>query len=180
MKMKDELENYVKKHRNQFNNQEVDKDALWSKIEVELTEFNGPIIPLWRRISVSVAASIAIVLGGIFLWNTIKVDTADNSIVHQELLEVDHYYGSLVNNQVELIKNSPDLTQEERDDFLMLIDDLDTEYENLKLELAEGVNDQKIMEAIINNYRKKIQLMESLLEKSFPPKKEQDETEFIL
>ena len=180
MKMKDELENYVEKHRSQFDELQVDKDTLWSKIEAELPESHVPVIPIWRRNIVRVAASIAIVLGGMFFWYTINVDTADNSIVHQELLEVDHYYGSLVNNQVELIKNSPNLTQEERDDFLSLIDDLDTEYEKLKLELAEGVNDQKIMEAIINNYRKKIQLMENLLEKSFPLKKEQDETEFIL
>jgi hypothetical protein len=96
------------------------------------------------------------------------------------LYEIDSHYKLLVKNQIELIKNSTHLSKADQDDFLSLIDDLDMEYERLKGELKLGINNKKIIEAIISNYRKKIQLMEDLLERSYPVKTDFEDETIIL
>ena len=63
---------------------------------------------------------------------------------------------------------------------MSLIDDLDSEYKILKEELKLGINNEKIIEAIINNYRKKIQLMEDLLRRTYPIKTDFEDEAIIL
>ena len=87
---------------------------------------------------------------------------------------------SLVENQIQLIKSIPNLSVADQDDFLLLIDDLDEEYNKLKKELKTGVNNEKIIEAIINNYRKKIKLMEDLFKRLYPIKTDFDDGELVL
>ena len=94
----------------------------------------------------------------------------EQQIVNKELYDIDNHYKLLVDNQVALIKNNLNLSKEDQEDFLLLIDDLDEEYNKLKEELKLGINNEKIIEAIISNYRKKIKLMEDLLERSYPVK----------
>ncbi len=169
--MKKKLEEYVAQNREAFDEFRIDKERLWDRIEKELPQSTTKVIPLWRRTRWQVAVSIVLIIGGgMFFTNRMN-----DPFANQELQEVDNYYGTLINRQVTLIKNNPNLTEKERADFLLLIDDLDAEYAKLKLELKEGINDKKIMQAIINNYRKKIQLMENLMNKSYPSKKEEDD-----
>jgi len=101
-------------------------------------------------------------------------------MVSDEFRQIDKHYKSLVENQIKLVKNSTNLTKEEQADFLSYIDELDQEYIKLKSELKQGVNNQLIIEAIINNYRKKIQIMEDLLRRSYPVQNKVDDGELIL
>lgn len=177
---KDKLKNYIKAHRPEFDEYQADKDALWTRINDALPSPEPKIIPIWKRTSWRVAASVVVLIGcGWFFFNTSE-SNSEGALVHQELVEVDTYYQAIVNSQVRLIKDNPNLSKNDQADFLLLIDDLDEEYSKLKTELKEGINDQKIMQAIIHNYRKKIELMEKLLEKSYPLKNEHDETEYTL
>ncbi|MDC8002681.1 hypothetical protein POV27_01335 [Aureisphaera galaxeae] len=178
--MKDELRDFIQEHRNEFDEHKIDKDALWSKIEAELEEEPKKVIPLWKRHRWKIAASILIILGSTFFFGYLNSPGIEENIVYEELQEVDNYYGSLVNQQIQLIKNHPNLSPQEQEDFLALIDELDVEYKGLKEELKEGINNEKIIEAIIHNYRQKIELMEKLLQRSLPSKKEYDEQEIVL
>lgn len=179
----DELEKYIVENKNDFDDyklDEVDKLKLWSNISEVLPEQSQKVVPIWKRPAFRVAASIIILLGFTFSFLRFGGNGPEDNIVNQELYEIDNYYKSLVSNQVQLIKNSQTLSVADQEDFLLLIDDLDIEYNKLKIELEEGINDQKIIEAIINNYRKKIKLMEDLLERSYPIKINIDEGELVL
>ncbi|OUS01624.1 hypothetical protein A9Q86_07585 [Flavobacteriales bacterium 33_180_T64] len=181
--MKDKLEKYIIANKQEFDDyqlEEVDKLKLWSHISEGLPEQSKPVIPLWRKPVFKIAASLIILLGCAFTLIMNNNNDYKNSIVNEELYEIDIYYKSLVNNQIQLIKNNPNLSIIDQEDFLLLVDDLDNEYIKLKKELKAGINNQKIIEAIINNYRKKIQLMEDLLERSYPTKTNFDEGELIL
>lgn len=181
--MKDELEKYVDSQRDEFDVHtidEVDKLRLWSNIVTEVAEPEKKVIPLWRKPIFRVAASIVLLIGCTLFFTVFSGSNNENSIANEELNEIDNHYKLLVNNQIDLIKNNSYLLEKDRADFLTLIDDLDNEYLNLKEELKLGINNQKIIEAIINNYRKKIKLMEDLLHRSFPVNNITDDEALIL
>ncbi|MEW4922358.1 hypothetical protein [Algibacter sp. 2305UL17-15] len=179
----DELKKYTAKHSRKFDDfdlDEVDKLRLWSAIVSELPEVPKKVIPLWRKTSFRVAASIVLLLGCTLFFYMKGNQYIQHQMVNEELYEIDNHYKLLVNNQIELIKNNAHLSKEDQDDFLSLVDDLDKEYAKLKEELKLGINNQKIIEAIITNYRKKIQLMEDLLERSYPTQNNFEDEAIIL
>ncbi|WP_298515263.1 hypothetical protein [uncultured Kordia sp.] len=181
--MKDELKEYIQAHKNQFDDhsiEEADKLKLWAKISEELPETPTKVIPLWKKASFRVAAAVVLLVACLFAYYTTNEVEGEYDMVSDEFRQIDRHYKSLVENQIQLVKNNAHLTKEEQADFLSYIDELDQEYIKLKKELKQGVNNQIIIEAIINNYRKKIQIMEDLLRRSYPIKNSVDDGELIL
>ncbi|MCH9661526.1 MAG: hypothetical protein K0U54_11525 [Bacteroidetes bacterium] len=179
--MKEELEKFVRSNRSAFDDHKVDKDTMWERIDMELsTGSESKVRVLWKQHLGKIAACAILILGGALLFNNFSWNAEEQGVVYEKLSEVDTYYGALIDQQIALVKNNPNLSVEEQEDFLSLIDELDEEYGTLKDELNEGINNDKVIEAIINNYRKKIQLMEKLLKRSNPSKNEYDEKEIIL
>ncbi|NJX14022.1 hypothetical protein [Tamlana crocina] len=179
----DKLKKYTEENNTQFDTNhldEVDKLRLWGDIVAELPEGPVKVIPLWRKSVFKTAASIVLLLGFSLFFLQLDNQQGDTQIVNQELNEIDSHYQLLVNNQVELIKQSLHISKADQDDFLSLLDDLDEEYKTLKSELKLGINNEKIIEAIINNYRKKIKLMEDLLERSYPIKTDFEDEAYTL
>ncbi|XCF06501.1 hypothetical protein ABI125_01275 [Tamlana crocina] len=179
----DKLKKYTQENNTQFDTHhldEVDKLRLWGDIVTELPETPLKVIPLWRRSAFKIAASIVVLLGFSLFFLQLDNTQDDTQIVNQELNEIDGHYQLLVNNQVALIKQSLHISKADQDDFLSLIDDLDEEYKTLKGELKLGINNEKIIEAIINNYRKKIKLMDDLLERSYPIKTDFEDEAYTL
>jgi len=181
--MKDELKNYIQAHKDEFDDHsvaEVDKLKLWSKISEQLPETAKKVIPLWKKASFRVAAAVVLLFGCLFAFYTANQEYEDYDMVSEEFRQIDIHYKSLVQNQIQLVKTSANLSKVAQADFLNYIDELDQEYIKLKKELKQGVNNQIIIEAIINNYRKKIQLMEDLLRRSYPIQNTADDGELIL
>lgn len=178
--MKDELEKYTALHKNEFDDHKADKMKLWKGIDDRLPKAQKETIALWKTAVFRIAASIVLFISIVSYFLIFNQNPAEINVVYVELNEIDSHYKELVNHQVQLIKNSPKLSEEEREDFLLFLDDLDIEYKELKLELKENVNNQKVLEAIINNYRKKIQLMENLLQRSSQSNNNNDGKEYIL
>lgn len=181
--MKDELKKYIQANKNKFDDHsidEVEKLKLWGKISEQLPETAKKVIPLWKKSSFRVAAAVVLLFGCLFAFYTTNQDKGEYDMVSEEFRQIDTHYKSLVENQIQMVKNSTNLSKEEQDDFLNYIDELDQEYIKLKKELKQGVNNQIIIEAIINNYRKKIQIMEDLLRRSYPIQNTVDDGELIL
>lgn len=181
--MKDELKNYIQTHKNEFDDHsvaEIDKLKLWSKISEQLPEASIKVIPLWKKTSFRVAAAVVFLFSCMFTYYVEDQKNGEYDMVSEEFRQIDTHYKSLVENQIQLVKNSTNLSKEEQAEFLNYIDELDQEYLKLKKELNQGVNNQIIIEAIIHNYRKKIQLMEDLLRRSYPTQNNIDDGELIL
>lgn len=181
--MKDELKEYIQAHKQEFDDHsvdEVDKLKLWGKISEELPETPVKVIPLWKKASFKVAAAVVLLFGCLFAYIAVNQDADGYDMVSEEFRQIDSHYKSLVENQIQLVKNNTNLSKDAQDEFLNYIDELDQEYLNLKKELKNGVNNQLIIEAIINNYRKKIQLMEDLLRRSYATQNIPEDGELIL
>ena len=63
---------------------------------------------------------------------------------------------------------------------MLFINELDEEYEMLKLELGQNLDNQLVLEAIIGNYKKRIELIENLLHQINNSKQTTSKDEYIL
>ena len=164
----DNFEKYIRENKASFEEHKADRAKLWANIELELDRPKTKTFPFWKSTIFRVAASVVILLGiaafigGLALGGN-GADKEDG-FVSQELQDIDMHYGKLVRHHVALVKNHPKLSQEDKEQFLSFMDELDQEYETLRLELGKNFGDERVLEAIIGNYKKRIELIENLLQ----------------
>ncbi len=164
----DNFEKYIRENKASFEEHKADRAKLWANIELELDRSKPKVIPFWKSTVFRVAASVIILFGlatliGILTLGGNSGDQQDG-FVSRELQDIDMHYGNLVQHHVELVKNHPKLSQEDKDQFLSFMDELDEEYETLRLEMGKNLGDERVMEAIVSNYKKRIELIENLLQ----------------
>ena len=161
----DNFEKHIRENRAAFDDHKADRAKLWANIEAKLDPPRPKVVPLWRSPIFKVAASVLIVLGissliGItFLGNSANEDT----FVSKELQDIDMHYQGLVSYQVQLVQKNENLSDADKAEFLSFMDDLDKEYDQLKLEMQNNLDNELVLEAIVSNYRKRIELIENLL-----------------
>lgn len=179
----DNFEKHIRKNKQAFDVHKVDKDRLWQAITTQLDNDKGRVVPLWKSRKLRVAASIILLMGlslTAFLMMGNPASNVDGGYANEELLDIDMYYKNLVHQQVQLVKNHPALAVKDKDEFLSFMEELDHEYEQLRLELANNLDNERVLEAIVNNYKKRIELIENLLKQINASKKEMDYEGYIL
>ncbi|MGB5818258.1 MAG: hypothetical protein WBG90_02145 [Saonia sp.] len=182
--MMDEFEKHIRENKSSFDVHTADRSKIWENIASRLDDPQPKTIPLWKSPMFKVAASIFIVLGLFALFGLVMgqrnnyVDT--DTLVDRELQDIDIHYQGLISHQVRLLQNSPKLSKEEKEEFLGFIDELDEEYETLRLEMKKNLDNELVLEAIIGNYKKRIELIENLLRQINKSKKPNDSDVYIL
>ncbi len=183
------FEEYIKKNKTSFNDKEVvDKEKLWINIASKLDTDTPKIIRVWSKSYFKIAASIALLVGLSFLLITLTYDiitftydsNSQDSIAVKELQDIDIHYKNLVSSQIKLIKNHSKLSEPDKIEFLSFIEELDIEYDALKLEMKKNLDNELVLEAIILNYKKRIELIENLLRQINENKKKQEDNVYVL
>ncbi len=167
--MKDRLESFISENRDSFDAYEP-ADHLWDNIrkrEPAVHERRHSI----RLIIYRVAAVIAIFLASWILHDYIDYQRRINSDnqsaqIYQmvpELKETENYYNNLVNEKMEELTpyftTMPGLDHEVRSDLT----ELDSVYASLKKDLSDNIANDQVIEAMIQNYRMKLEILEDLL-----------------
>jgi len=177
-----EFEKYVRQHRAEFDEFKADSSKLWEGISAELDEPKKRVIHLWSRNIFKIAASVIILLGvaGIIGYNLNTNSTSQQGFASKELNEIDSYYSKMVNIQVKMIERNTKLTIEDKKDFLKFMDELDEEYSELLIDLGDNLDNERVLAAIVDNYRKRIELIENLLKQINDSKEISDENAYVL
>jgi len=174
------LEKNIKNNRHLFDEHKADKSKMWAEITAKLPNKETKVVRLWQRPLLKVAASIILLLGVFtalqFLTNN-SIYSQENSFANKELQEIDMHYKNLVSAQVSLVKNHKSLSLKEKEEFLSFMDELDEEYKILKLEMNKNLDSELILEAIVSNYKKRIELIENLLQRINSSKKTNNTTD---
>ncbi|GAB4278733.1 MAG: hypothetical protein Kow0068_02480 [Marinilabiliales bacterium] len=163
--MKDELEKYINKNRDKFDIHEPDEN-IWEKIDKTIPQRKN----IWLKYSYRVAAVAIIFIISYFINNYIsnnkkhdKTDYVVNCDVPSDVVETEAYYMQQVNMRMDEIKkyslNDPQITQEVEYDFSQL----DSIYIELKNDLCDNIDNEYVIEAMIQNYRTKLQILEEIL-----------------
>ncbi|WP_339840444.1 hypothetical protein [uncultured Maribacter sp.] len=178
----DKFEKHIEENKAFFNDQKADRAKLWANIEAELGPTQRKTIPLWKSPLFKIAASILLLLGmgGILGISLIGTASNEDRYASQELRDIDMHYKGLVSYQVQLIQKNEHLSESDKTEFLSFIDELDKEYEVLRLEMHNNLDNQLVLEAIVSNYRKRIELIENLLRQLNESKLKDDEYGYTL
>ena len=168
--MDDKFEKFIADNRDEFDFREPDP-RIWAKIE---NRTGAKKKPGWRLI-LQRAALVAVIFSASYAVNELihRLRSGDvRSLNSQEagiestipgLKETEAYYASLVNQKLDelkpIIANCPSLEEELNFDMT----ELDSVYADLKRDLKDNMANQAVIEAIIDNYRLKISILEDLL-----------------
>ncbi len=173
----DELELFVTNHREDFDNAEPSAE-VWEKVSESLSEEqrSPKVVKLRTALLYGAAAMLAVAFGIGYLLtpeesvstsgvNTAAEEPVENidgyslSDISPELAEVEGYYVSQVNKKMDALNQlnvDPELLEE--------LEMLDSEFQQLKSEMGESVNNEQIIEAMIDNYRLKLDILETILQ----------------
>ncbi len=163
----DRLEEYIRKNRENMDIYSP-SSGLWKGIKRRI-DINQPSIGKW----VSIAAMVIIIIGSaLLLYNRSILPDRSVKISYEEtvnqdntqLKEMEVYYNSLANSlyreATPLLTANPEIEKE----FTSDISQLDSICSEIKRDLKDNVANQEVVEALIQNYRIKIRLLEDMLE----------------
>lgn len=162
----EDIEIFIKENRSDLDTQYPDRAFLWEKISEQLRESELKKVPLWKK-TYRWAAIIFLLIGlssimsMLFLSYRSEINSGNN--LTYELESIDIHYKGLVSTQVASLINHPKLSNSSKAEYLSFLDELDKEYFLLRKELEKGIDNEVVLEAIISNYNKRIELIERLL-----------------
>jgi hypothetical protein len=163
----DKLEEHIRKNR-----EDLDRYSpparIWKKVSKELKQEKSTI-----RHWLTIAAMIVIILGTavalfrpVYRWsdsNKRKNNYEGLAQTDPQLKETETYYNNLVNSLYReaspLLTNKPEIKKELNTD----LSHLDSICVDLKKDLKDNVSNQDVVEALIQNYRIKIRILEDML-----------------
>lgn len=170
--MKDRLEDFIEQNKDEFDIYEPG-EQVWEKIETNKNSKKK------RKISVSAiiwraAAVITIFVISYFVHDFISVNNGNESDnlnqtivadceIPDEVIETESYYISQVNMRLEELNNFSIEDPEIRKEVEADLNELDNIYLDLKNDLCEDVANEEVIEAMIQNYRIKLQILEDIL-----------------
>jgi len=163
----DKLEEHIRKNREDLDRY-IPSSGIWKKIRRNINKENTQ-----ARKWLSIAAMFIVILGTalVFLkFGALRSGDGlhkndDETITSQntQLKETEIYYNNLVNSiyteAKPLLTANPEIQKELVTDF----SHLDSICADIKKDLKDNVANQEVIEALIQNYRIKIQLLEDML-----------------
>lgn len=166
--MENKLEKFVIEHRAEFDFREPDP-KLWARIEKNVKPRRTV---SWRVIASRAAAVLLIFMVSYVVHDyienkniklTFKKPAVKKEFVIPELQEAEIYYSGLISEKLKaaepILTNCPTIKEELKTDMAQL----DSIYNDLKNDLKDNIANQEVIEAIIENYRLRIALLEELL-----------------
>ena len=166
----DKLEKYILDHREQFDDQEPDP-AIWERVDTR----KSPVIRInWRDVAWKAAAVAAIFVASYYFHDFMSSrkngsqsllgkNAEETSPMLRELIEAEAYYTSIINMKKDevfrLTASNPDIRRE----IDMEMVDLDRVFSELKDDLKDNADNEEVIEAMIQNYRLKLDILEDML-----------------
>jgi predicted CopG family antitoxin len=173
--MSDRLEEFVRQNREQFDTREPDP-SIWLRIQPERTPAVKERRSMrWLRVAAAVAMIFAGSAAGIYFLTGGKAEADQySSELYREIRETEQYYNQEVSQRYEELR--PYLVGDPAAEEMLRTDmtELDEVYAELKKDLKDNASNPEVIEAMILNYRVKLEILEDLLNQ-LKEKENQDE-----
>jgi hypothetical protein len=167
----DRLEDFILENREQFDDLDP-RPEVWDRIEKP----KAPVLGIgWKSIAWRAAAVVIIFFSSYIFFRLTDKDPAqpsrsiyseveeDQSPIYNELREAEIYYTS----QIEFMRAEAKRLSEDDPGILEIIDiemvDLDKIFQELKNDLQDDTDNEEVIEAMIQNYRIKLEVLEEIL-----------------
>ena len=158
-----DLKKYVENNRTAFEVYDYDADD-WQEISSRLDQSNRerksvniPLRYVWR-----VAAIVLLMLGSAFYMSWTNWNQQSNGMMMSaELQEAEYYYNNLIATKVqEISRIDQDVSQAVFQDMAIM----DQVFTELKNDLKDNADNEEVINAMIDNYKIKLEILEQILE----------------
>lgn len=165
----DRLEQFIAENREQFDLYDPD-EKVWKKISKTIHRKRS--FTSWKSLVWRAAAVIVIFAASFMFWEYMshsniligRMEKKVEKLDIPELREAEIYYTNMVDNRMDeirpLIEEDPQL----RDELNRDLSELDSIYSELQKDLTDNIANDEVVEAMIQNYRLKLEILEDLLE----------------
>jgi hypothetical protein len=164
MKNTDRLEDFIRGHREEFDYLEPSA-KVWENIEANTKK--GKTIKLYRYFPrIAAILVLGLIFSAILFFNrnlSSNREQAANPEL-QELLDTEKYYAQQVNSKLEEIRKCYTTFPEIKSDVESDLNELESMYQSLKKDLMENISNKPVIEAMIENNRYRLKLVDSVLE----------------
>jgi len=164
---RDRLEDFINENRHEFDSLEP-SDKVWEMIGQRMEEQTKPNI---RRMSwMKVAAIIAVIIlvpsiiyqvRSYYQMQTVQAIQADPDV--QELMEAEAFYAQEVSGKLAEIQKCYKIYPELKSEIEGDLNELETMYISLKKDLKENISNKEVIEAMIDNNRNRMKLVDDVL-----------------
>ena len=158
--MSDRLKQLVEEHKEDFEIYSTDADLSWPEIEKGLTSRQRHLEIKWAW---RVAAAFVVGVGITLLFTVMGTDYDGDTLAYEispEWMETEQFYSLQINEKMAAIQSS----NVELDPLILEdISLLDQAYRELKMDLADGADNEEVINAMISNYQIKLQILERIL-----------------
>ena len=164
---KDRLESFVNENRHEFDRMEP-TDEIWKSISKRLEEQNNPKVRRfsWARVAVVIAVLIAIpaIIYQVRYSETQTAKAAQIDPQVQELIEAEAYYSQEVSGKLVQIQKCYKIYPELKGEVEGDLNELEKMYHSLQSDLKENISNKEVIEAMIENNRNRLKLVDEVLE----------------
>ena len=165
--MKD-LDKIFQENRAVFDTYEPD-DGHFKRFEQKLNKFNSKkkTFTIGYILKAAVVA-VLVVLSGLWVYDNYNEAILKDGIALREISpeynEVEIYYTHLVNQKYGEINKSQSLDSIQKSLLMHELSEMDSIYANLKKDLRTNPNDQRVINAMIQHYQLKVEVMNQILQ----------------
>jgi len=165
----DKLESFVNDNRHEFDPKEP-SDKMWEAISRRLDE-ETPVVRHSSRTWLRVAAMIAVVaISSVLVYLGTQPDRKEAAQAIpidpevQELMEAEAYYAQEVSGKMEEIQKCYKVNPELKSEIEGDLNELEDMYRSLKNDLRDNIANKEVIEAMIENNRNRVKLVDEVLE----------------
>ena len=160
-----DLEKYIIENREKLTTDEPDT-GHFDRFSAKLQEGKRPVRKVRFRHVLQIAASVAILLSsGIVIVKSSKGKAKMAVIeVPEQYRETQDYYVHQVNSRYNEIESINFSEEEEKEMLLKELQEMDTFYQDLLVELNANPGDERVISALIKHYQMKMLVMDQIIE----------------
>jgi hypothetical protein len=159
------LEDFVRERRDEFD-MKLPSPELWYKIESRLEPKKSFKLSFWNT-AASIAAVLVIALIATFFVNKQNLDYLKYSNISDpellELLETEAFYARKVSMHMKEINKCYQVYPDLKYDIEADLNELDLMYKELKNDLNDNVLNREVIEAMIQNNRIRLEMVDRVL-----------------
>ncbi len=164
----DRLESFVNENRHEFDQLEP-SNKMWEAISGQLNEEPKRKIRKFQWIKIAAVVVLALTIPTVIYQVKFSEQKQSAKAVHvdpevQELIEAEAFYAQKVSGKLAEIQKCykvyPELKMEIEGD----LNELESMYRSLKSDLKENISNKEVIEAMIENNRNRMKLVDDVLE----------------
>ena len=162
---KDRLEEFVRNNREEFDNLEP-SPKVWENINKTTTQpkvrrLNTPLIRIAAALVLAIIFTITLYKTTILTSGSYASKINDPEL--RELVEAEAYYAQQVSGKLKEIRKCYYTNPELKNEIETDLTELQEMYNDLKGDLKENISNKIVIEAMINNNRTRLELVDEVL-----------------